>query len=259
MELPLDDETLQRLYAWIDEIPLSRPKKSIARDFSDGLLAAEVVAFYFPKAVQMHNYSPANSAKQKLYNWHTLNRKVFKRLHIFLSKDDIDDLIASYREKRPPCPPSGRLADNNNDALAASAAYSPSSSAGVASIAGNPGGGGGAGSGSSSAARSPLPFDKVAEAAPSPHGFPAGYSAEHYASANKMYSGGAGADAGASNWRSEIRERDATISEQRETIQVMYARKILEMKVQKLEQLVRLKDGKIQTLVAKLRSQKPPS
>jgi hypothetical protein len=29
------------------------------------------------------------------------------------------------------------------------------------------------------------------------------------------------------------------------------------MKVQKLEQLVRLKDGKIQTLVAKIRSQKP--
>lgn len=47
MDLPLDDETLQRVYAWIDEIPLSRPKKSIARDFSDGILAAEVVAFYF--------------------------------------------------------------------------------------------------------------------------------------------------------------------------------------------------------------------
>lgn len=116
MDLPLDDETLQRLYAWIDEIPLSRPKKSIARDFSDGILTAEVVAFYFPKLVQMHNYSPANSAKQKLYNWNTLNRtsvflclwlgcgnyvvsntvilgKVLKKLHIFLSKDDIDDLV----------------------------------------------------------------------------------------------------------------------------------------------------------------------
>jgi hypothetical protein len=46
-------------------------------------------------------------------------------------------------------------------------------------------------------------------------------------------------------------EKDTTISELQETIQ------ILEMKVQKLEQLVRLKDGKIQTLVAKLRSQKP--
>ena len=32
----LDDETLQVLYTWIDEIPLSRPKRNIARDFSDG-------------------------------------------------------------------------------------------------------------------------------------------------------------------------------------------------------------------------------
>ena len=31
----LDDETLQVLYTWIDEIPLSRPKRNIARDFSD--------------------------------------------------------------------------------------------------------------------------------------------------------------------------------------------------------------------------------
>lgn len=74
MDLPLDDETLQRLYAWIDEIPLSRPKKNIARDFSDGILFAEVVRYYFPKLVQMHNYSSASSVKQKQYNWATLNR-----------------------------------------------------------------------------------------------------------------------------------------------------------------------------------------
>jgi predicted RNase H-like nuclease (RuvC/YqgF family) len=51
--------------------------------------------------------------------------------------------------------------------------------------------------------------------------------------------------------RQELAEKDSVIAELRETVQ------ILEMKVQKLEQLVRLKDGKIQTLVAKLRSQKP--
>lgn len=92
-QAPLDDETLRRLYAWIDEIPLSRPKKSIARDFSDGILTAEVIAFYFPKLVQMHNYSAANSVKQKLYNWNALNRKVLRKLQICLSKDDMDDLV----------------------------------------------------------------------------------------------------------------------------------------------------------------------
>ena len=36
-EIPeLDDDQLQQIYSWIDEIPLSRPKRNIARDFSDG-------------------------------------------------------------------------------------------------------------------------------------------------------------------------------------------------------------------------------
>ncbi len=30
------EEELQDLYMWVDGIPLSRPKKNIARDFSDG-------------------------------------------------------------------------------------------------------------------------------------------------------------------------------------------------------------------------------
>jgi hypothetical protein len=33
---PLDEEEMQMIYNWVDEIPLSRPKRNIARDFSDG-------------------------------------------------------------------------------------------------------------------------------------------------------------------------------------------------------------------------------
>lgn len=36
MNKELDEEALQDLYAWIDKIKLSRPKRNIARDFSDG-------------------------------------------------------------------------------------------------------------------------------------------------------------------------------------------------------------------------------
>jgi hypothetical protein len=32
----VDDEVLEDLYTWVDEIPLSRPKRNITRDFSDG-------------------------------------------------------------------------------------------------------------------------------------------------------------------------------------------------------------------------------
>ena len=32
----MNEEQLRALYTWIDNIPLSRPKRNIARDFSDG-------------------------------------------------------------------------------------------------------------------------------------------------------------------------------------------------------------------------------
>jgi len=31
----MSEEEMQEVYNWVDEIPLSRPKKNIARDFSD--------------------------------------------------------------------------------------------------------------------------------------------------------------------------------------------------------------------------------
>ena len=39
----MDEDELQQLYAWIDEIPLSRPKKNLHRDFSDGGLFTPIV------------------------------------------------------------------------------------------------------------------------------------------------------------------------------------------------------------------------
>ena len=32
----LSEEEMQMIYNWVDEIPLSRPKRNIARDFADG-------------------------------------------------------------------------------------------------------------------------------------------------------------------------------------------------------------------------------
>jgi hypothetical protein len=100
----LSDAELQELYTWVDKVPLSRPKRNIARDFSDGgkdglgpgspfsallgrqlrsppsltslaVLFAEIINHYLPKIVEIHNYSAANSLKQKVYNWETLQRR----------------------------------------------------------------------------------------------------------------------------------------------------------------------------------------
>jgi hypothetical protein len=45
--IELDEQILQDLYAWIDQIPLSRPKRRIERDFSDGGLALVLDHFLF--------------------------------------------------------------------------------------------------------------------------------------------------------------------------------------------------------------------
>eukprot|EP01060_Flectonema_neradi_P010468 TRINITY_DN17567_c0_g1_i1.p1 TRINITY_DN17567_c0_g1~~TRINITY_DN17567_c0_g1_i1.p1 ORF type:complete len:213 (+),score=34.63 TRINITY_DN17567_c0_g1_i1:105-743(+) len=85
----MDEDELQDLYQWVDSIPLSRPKKNIARDFSDGMLVAEVIKHFFPKLVDLHNYPAAHSTSQKLYNWRTLSTKVFKKLNF-----EVDDAVA---------------------------------------------------------------------------------------------------------------------------------------------------------------------
>ena len=69
----LSDEQLNELYNWIDEIDFSRPKKNIARDFSDCLLTAELIKHYIPRLVSLHNYPSSHNLKQKTTNWATLN------------------------------------------------------------------------------------------------------------------------------------------------------------------------------------------
>jgi hypothetical protein len=65
---------------WIDSLPLSRKRKNLARDFSDGLFMAEVLHIFYPKIVDLHNYEQALRIDTKIYNWNTLNQKVFKKI-----------------------------------------------------------------------------------------------------------------------------------------------------------------------------------
>ncbi|KAI8920087.1 hypothetical protein DFJ77DRAFT_451058 [Powellomyces hirtus] len=81
------------LYAWIDEVPLSRPKKNIQRDFSDGVATAEVISHFIPKMVDLHNYPPANGTAQKVYNWKTLDQKVLRKLNYHMSDEVMDGIV----------------------------------------------------------------------------------------------------------------------------------------------------------------------
>ncbi|KAL4459165.1 hypothetical protein ABPG75_014030 [Micractinium tetrahymenae] len=180
MALPdCTEEELQALYEWVDSVPLSRPKKSIARDFADGVLMAELVHHYFPKLVELHNYSPAHNSMQKAYNWSTLNQKVFKRMGFMLAREQYE-------------------AVSNAD---------PGAVERVLKLLAASGALGGAGSGGAPA------FPTLDQAL-----------------------------------ASSLAEKEQQLEEMRDV------NEILETKISKLEQLVRLKDAKIQALLAKLQA-----
>ncbi|XP_022201802.2 sperm flagellar protein 1 [Nilaparvata lugens] len=83
----------EELYAWIDEFELSRPKKCLNRDFSDGVLVAEILKILYPRLVELHNYASASSRNLKIENWTTLNRKVLKKLKLNLKKEQIFQIV----------------------------------------------------------------------------------------------------------------------------------------------------------------------
>jgi|Transcript_26390 hypothetical protein len=226
----LTDEQLKALYAWIDAIPLSRPKRNIARDFSDGVLFAEVIAAYFPLLVELHNYTPANSMKQKIYNFETLNTRVLRKLNYSIPRPSIDEIVncrpgsveivlnslqfkmAKYRERKnahdSPQGPSPNKSHSSGEAGYGNESQSKSTSKAPSSNRGGKGGDRG------------------------------GYD-------HASYNGNGKASVMASVDEEILMEKEQQIRELQETVE------ILELKIAKLEQLVRLKDNKIQKLLQK--------
>jgi hypothetical protein len=228
MSQELTDEQLRSIYAWIDAVPLSKPKRNIARDFSDGVLLAEVVAAYFPDLVELHNYGTANSTQQKIYNLESLNNRVLRKIGFQLTKSQIEDIVncrtgaveyvlntlqfkmAKYRERR-----------------AQRQMMSPSQ----------------AGNGSSDGDHSPSPARR-AQPSPAP-----GRQEPPRARSNPR--GGAAPRSSskpqptpqpsvkASVNEEILLEKEQQVRELHETVE------ILTLKISKLEQLVRLKDNKI--------------
>ncbi|EPY25661.1 sperm flagellar protein 1 [Strigomonas culicis] len=93
--VPFSEEDLHELYLWVDDIPISRPKRNIARDFSDGCCVAEILKFFFPKLVDLHNYVPAGSLGKKKDNWHLLNQKVFSKLYFIVPEEEVEDIVTA--------------------------------------------------------------------------------------------------------------------------------------------------------------------
>ena len=224
---------LHALYEWVDTIPLSRPKRNIARDFADGCLAAEVVAYYLPGKVQLHNYSQANNLDGKLYNWRTLDAKVFKRvLGVQVPPEDlnaaamakqgaVERILKMMRNRLAKVHAREVALAEGEDAQTQAEEHQPYQ------LQQPP----------------PQPQPQGSFSAPPP---PLQVAQRKYNAAQAVTaqpSTHAAREAAA-----RIRELEAENADLRE------ASEILESKVHKLEQLVRLKDAKVQTLQAKLQA-----
>lgn len=75
-EYKFEDEELDEIYAWVDGFRLSRDKKNISRDFSDGLLVAEVIKSVDPSLVDLKQLVQTLHTPTKKGNWETLNRRL---------------------------------------------------------------------------------------------------------------------------------------------------------------------------------------
>jgi hypothetical protein len=62
-----------------------------------GLLIAEIIRYYLPDLIEMHNYTPANSLQQKKANWGILNKKALS--HFGLDLPDV--IIAGLSNGKP--------------------------------------------------------------------------------------------------------------------------------------------------------------
>lgn len=101
---PINEDELEAVLNWVDSYALSKPKKNLARDFSDGILLAEILKYYFPQWIQLHNYTTANSSSSKYINWKTLNGTLFHNLRKSLQKTQLRYLQIRHliRNHNPP-------------------------------------------------------------------------------------------------------------------------------------------------------------
>ncbi|CAF1039864.1 unnamed protein product [Adineta steineri] len=90
--LTLNNLMVEELHTWIDSLLLSKPTTRFERDFADGTLVAEVIRYYFPDLIDIHNYISSSASKQKKDNWFTLKRKVFTRLGFDVPEAIITDI-----------------------------------------------------------------------------------------------------------------------------------------------------------------------
>lgn len=80
------------ILAWLDTIPLSRPVYNLESDFADGILIAEIVAYFFPEYVDLDMFHIARNMSQRTKNWRLLNSDVLPKISLHAPGTVVHDI-----------------------------------------------------------------------------------------------------------------------------------------------------------------------
>jgi len=80
------------ILAWLDTIPLSRPVHNLESDFSDGILIAEIIGYFFPEYVEIEMFHVARNMSQRTKNWRLLNSDVLPKLSLHAPGTVVHDI-----------------------------------------------------------------------------------------------------------------------------------------------------------------------
>jgi len=80
------------ILAWLDTIPLSRPVHNLEKDFSDGILIAEIIAYFFPEYVDLDKFHIARNMTERTKNWRLLNSDVLPKISLHAPGTVVHDI-----------------------------------------------------------------------------------------------------------------------------------------------------------------------
>ena len=77
--MSIREDEIKEVYEWVDTFPLSKIKRNIARDFSDGVLLLEILRAFYPSSVWLNTIVQANSKRDKTTNWDYLRSELIRK------------------------------------------------------------------------------------------------------------------------------------------------------------------------------------
>jgi hypothetical protein len=80
------------ILAWLDTIPLSQPVHNLESDFSDGILIAEIIGYFFPEYVDLDMFHVARNMSQRTKNWRLLNSEVLPKISLHAPGTVVHDI-----------------------------------------------------------------------------------------------------------------------------------------------------------------------